>query len=554
MTQTVFHTPGQPWKPYAFLVALFLYGLLMFWMMNSSMTIGGGWFVYPLDDCYIHLSVAKNIALNGSWGITPGEFQGVSSSPFYTVLLSTLFKLFGVHLRLPLLINLLAGGGLLLFVDLVLAKADRKMASRLIVLLLILFVGPLGTLSMLSMEHVLHALLAVLFLHQVVIRLDDLHPAPKNLTLLLPPLLAFLMVGFRYEGLALAGMASLLFLLRRRYLYGLIIGLSALLPVVLYAWYATSHGGMALPNAFYSDSSIGNAASFEDWVFRHVFDPLTFNLFATAGAFIAAAVVLRRFHRYGTAWERGVTASILLATTIFAHLLVSVTANFYRHELYLYILIPFVAGWIWLGEADDVWDWIKRHATRWPEWAAIGLALVTLYPIAHDALRHAWSYRTIHTCFRNISEQPMQTTRFLQRYFPDATVAIHDIGAVSFFSDVHIVDMYGLADDEIMQLKWSDSYAAADAGLIAREAGVTLAIVYDEWMNWWGGVPDEWIRAGSWTIENNVANGFPSVHIYATSEETLPEVLEALRANSVKMPPDVHQSGMYLAEETGQVR
>ncbi|MCB2200327.1 hypothetical protein KQI63_13035 [bacterium] len=514
------------------------------------MSTGQGWFVYPLDDCYIHLSVAKNLALHGSWGITPGEFQGVSSSPLYSVLLSTLFKLFGVHLRLPLLINLLAGSGLLMFVDLVLAKAGRRTGSRLLILLLILFVGPLGTLSMLSMEHVLHALLAVLFLHQVVLRLDDIHPAPKHYTLFLLPMLAFLMVGLRYEGLALAGMATLLFLLRRRFLYGILVGFAALLPVVLYAWYATSHGGMALPNAFYSDSSIGNAASLEDWVFRHVFNPLTFNMFATAGAFIAAIVVLRRFHRYGTAWERGVTASILLASTILAHLLVSVTANFFRHELYLYVLIPFVAGWIWIGEVEDLWDWIRRHATRWPEWAAILIALVTLYPIAHDALRHVWSYRTVHTCFQNISEQPMQTTRFLQRYFPTATVAIHDIGAVSYFSDVKIVDMYGLADDEIMKLKWADSYAAADAGLIAREKDATLAIVYEEWMNWWGGVPDEWIRAGTWTIDNNIANGFPSVHIYATSEESLPEVVAALRDNSVKMPSDVHQSGLYLAVES----
>ena len=53
-----------------------------------------GIFIYPLDDTYIHMSIAKNLALYHNWGISANEFQSASSSILYTLLLSALFKLF----------------------------------------------------------------------------------------------------------------------------------------------------------------------------------------------------------------------------------------------------------------------------------------------------------------------------------------------------------------------------------------------------------------------------------------------------------------------------
>src|SRR5918993_125564 len=76
----------------------------------------GGIFIYPVDDTYIHLKIARNFAEQGNWGINPGEFNSASSSILYTILLALLIKVFSSAVLLPLIINTVAGTILLIVV------------------------------------------------------------------------------------------------------------------------------------------------------------------------------------------------------------------------------------------------------------------------------------------------------------------------------------------------------------------------------------------------------------------------------------------------------
>src|SRR6185312_12642286 len=57
-----------------------------------------GIFVYPLDDSYIHLSLARTLAFHHVWGIEPTAFASASSSPGWTLLLAAVDVLIGPHL------------------------------------------------------------------------------------------------------------------------------------------------------------------------------------------------------------------------------------------------------------------------------------------------------------------------------------------------------------------------------------------------------------------------------------------------------------------------
>ena len=48
----------------------------------------GGVFVYVLDDPAIHLTVARRLAFDGTWGVVAGDFQSASSSPLWTLMLA----------------------------------------------------------------------------------------------------------------------------------------------------------------------------------------------------------------------------------------------------------------------------------------------------------------------------------------------------------------------------------------------------------------------------------------------------------------------------------
>src|SRR5262249_17238560 len=47
-----------------------------------------GHLAYAIDDGGIHLSVARNLGLHGTWAAVPNEFQSASTSALWTVLLA----------------------------------------------------------------------------------------------------------------------------------------------------------------------------------------------------------------------------------------------------------------------------------------------------------------------------------------------------------------------------------------------------------------------------------------------------------------------------------
>ena len=73
---------------FGFLPAVFLCFIAVFIIERSVLGQTSGVFSYPVDDVYIHMELAKNLAYHATWGVNPGEFGSASSSPFYTIALA----------------------------------------------------------------------------------------------------------------------------------------------------------------------------------------------------------------------------------------------------------------------------------------------------------------------------------------------------------------------------------------------------------------------------------------------------------------------------------
>ena len=128
------------------------------------MQFTNGVLIYPLDDTYIHMSIAKNLALYNNWGISPNQFQSASSSILYTIILSGLFKIFSVNTLIPFIVNLIAGVVLIFVIQHKLQKENTGFTSQFIILLLVIFFTPLPTLIISGMEHTLQCLFTFLFI------------------------------------------------------------------------------------------------------------------------------------------------------------------------------------------------------------------------------------------------------------------------------------------------------------------------------------------------------------------------------------------------------
>ena len=83
-------------------------GLFIYFNIQVVVDFAGR-YIYPLDDAYIHLSMAKNFAEFQTWGITQYEFSSTTSSPLFTFLLAILIKVFGNWEYIPLVANTIAG-------------------------------------------------------------------------------------------------------------------------------------------------------------------------------------------------------------------------------------------------------------------------------------------------------------------------------------------------------------------------------------------------------------------------------------------------------------
>ena len=61
-------------------------------------------------------------------------------------------------------------------------------------------------------------------------------------------------------------------------------------------------------------------------------------------------------------------------------------------------------------------------------------------------------YVTTSSC-TNIYQQQIQMARFIGRYYPGATIAANDIGAINYFNDIRCLDLEGLASMPVATIK-----------------------------------------------------------------------------------------------------
>src|SRR5215213_10867890 len=67
------------------IIALAALAAVLFFLIVSAWTFGIG---FPLDDAWIHLTYARNLAQHGEWAFRLGERSAGSTSPIWTALLS----------------------------------------------------------------------------------------------------------------------------------------------------------------------------------------------------------------------------------------------------------------------------------------------------------------------------------------------------------------------------------------------------------------------------------------------------------------------------------
>jgi hypothetical protein len=506
-------------------------------LLGFSLRLTNGHVVYVLDDAYIHMAMAKNLAGHGVWGVTPLAFSSSSSSPLWVLILAAIDRVFGPATTAPLLLNVFSAFGLLAVSNFALRDFGLSRLETALALLAVFVFLPMAPLALSGMEHMLQAALAVGFAWQVVRQLR--RPTVAGSVGLF--LLAGALTAVRYEDVALAIGGSLWLLFRRRFADSVLVGAAGLVPPATYAAYAVAHGETPIPNSVLLKGNIpqGGLVGTIHMLGYTGYAQLSAQphiLVLMLGGLLALAAVRTRRNSQRDAVQTLIFLGFV--ATLF-QLQFAQFGQFYRYEAYL------VALWL-VGIAGAGPAIVQEVAPRMRGASDLllvtcALALFTL-PLV---VRSVEATANTPAASRNIYEQQYQMGRFLARYYAHRGVAANDIRAIDYLAEIRLLDLWGLANSDVMRARRARHYTPEDIDALARAHGTEVAVVYDEWFDPSGGLPPSWQRVGQWTIADNRVCGGPTVSFYGVTAGEARELAAHLREFASELPTTVAQRGAY---------
>jgi hypothetical protein len=508
-----------------------------------------GTFSYPLDDAYIHMALARNLAVHGNWGISPHEFASASSSLLYTLLLAALFKLFSIHVIIPFVFNCVVGVVLLVVVQRWLRKENIAGGGQLGILLVIVFVAPLPILIICGMEHTLQCLFSFLFVFGFAGWLEgslaDRHGKWKFPW---PVAMYGLLVTFiRYEGLFLVAIVCLILVWHRKMGLAVKLGLISVLPVAIFGIFSIIKGSYFLPNSVLLKSggaplSLSGMLQFLD---NTLVQKLTIvktdeipygiprpgiSLLATQRLLIILPAVYWIFLKYiRQRAAYGYILGILLGCTIL-QLCFASTGWLYRYEAYLIFCTVVIVSVL-------VYKY-GREVMREKAIGALLMMAVALFALGFPVvLRSTAAFSKTGTACVNVYQQQYQMGQFLHTYYDKDAFAANDIGAVSFFTEGPNVDLWGLGNIQVARAKKKGYWTADFLDSLCRSRRVRIAVLYDKWFS--DSLLNRWTKVAIWQIRNNVICGDDSVSFFAVGRENAPALRRNLQEYEARLPAGV---------------
>ncbi len=483
------------WLPVSVFIIGFALLLLMILIVND------GHVIYTLDDAYVHLALAENIA-GGHYGVNTGEYSAPSSSILWPFLLAPFAKLPAAQF-VPLVVNLLATIGiLLLYARLLLlafspaAAAGYRLKIGLVTALLIPATNLWGLLYM-GMEHSLQLFFAVLTVIGLVRESRD-SSVPWWL-------IAAVIAGplVRYENLALSVPALGYLFLRKQFRPAAIGAVGIGLTLGAYSLFLNSLELGWLPTSVMSKSRpVSSGGSVATLVSN-----FKSNLRLAQGALLALGFFLLALRAVS---QRPARPERLLAAwgacAVLLHLVVGNFGWYSRYEAYIWATALLTLTYIYR-------EGLLKIARSLPGYR---LAIIMCLFVGIAGRPYIGGLLSTRVASNNIYQQQYQMHRFVTEYY-SAPVAVNDIGWVSYANDNYVLDLWGLGSQQALEARRNHQGPQWITAL-AEKHDVHLAMIYDTWLP---DIPAGWIPLGELHLGRRLVTPADDiVAFYATDSAT----------------------------------
>ena len=478
------------------------YGLAVV-VLVSIILVRAPHFSYSLDDPYIHLAVAQNIA-HGNYGINAGETVSPSSSVVWAFLLAPFSRIPGIAEWIPLFYNVLFSLGTCVVVGRFLGERLRRNGlGRLGTVLLagaLVMAANLAGLTLTGMEHSLQVFLTAMCAVAVF-------TAYEGGVITMPFLIAAALApAVRYEDVVFTGAVCGALWLQKRRGTAIAVFTLSVLPLVALGLFLHSHGLPVVPNSVLAKS--GLASSPESVAAPNPIAGLLAkqksNIIQMAKRkgripmLVSLLVVAVYVWRNPRPASRGILIVALAAATVMV--LVGPYGWFYRYDIAIRVFLLLIALALLLDSAAEHGRSMRLGvACALSLWGAVVLIPAILYtPLAA----------------MEIARQQYQMHRFVAD-FMHGNVAVNDIGWMSMdtYGKNYVLDVYGLANNEALRTPHKD---AAWLNKVTTQHDIVLVMVYAKWFP---DLPPGWQQIGALRqkLRYKDAIGGDSVAFYATS-------------------------------------
>ena len=169
--------------------------------------------------------------------------------------------------------------------------------------------------------------------------------------------------------------------------------------------------------------------------------------------------------------------------------------------------------------------WVKNSPLQ-----ALLIACLVLSPV----YRSVESFANGSKAIVNIFEQQVQTARFVRQFYDRDIIGAIDVGAIAYYSDCRLEDLWGLGTMDFARLKLENRYRPAEIDSVCRKLGMEVAIGYGNPIREPG-----WVRAESWAIQDNRVCARDTVDFYALNPSALDRLEKNLALFRRQLPPSV---------------
>lgn len=484
----------------------------------------------PLDDTWIHFQFADNFAKGYFYQYNPGEYTAGTTSPLYVIVLGSmsyviknfiinsvflssvfylLFCIFIYKISLLILKNNNSLNGLLIA-----SKITPEFIS-LFIALLTAFTGRIVWSALSGMETTMFMLFCILGIYYHIKNLQS------GKFSLLPALFISLATASRPEGFLLFGLYMFdisVNLIKeksfksniRNLFFALMIFIIITFPYFIFSYTISGH---FFPNTFRGQG--GGLSLIPNFNYLRIALIYFFrDNFITGSLYIFSLVFyIYNLKKY---FQELRLLNLMFLWILLLPLVMSVLIPNWRHHVrYLIPLLPFVnliAIYLIFRILDmNISIKLKEFMLKRKSFLAVILLFSFTYYVVYAV---ALGKNT-----DNINNQQIKLAQWVKENVrKDETIALNDIGAITFINKNHIIDMAGLITPEILKYRtytWNDNLDSLN--YLLKKNNVSYIIIYDEWFKeYLAKYGSELTFVTSAFLDNNTICGGDDMKVYKT--------------------------------------